>query len=142
MDVADADEIVYADALRLMRERRHGEAEGLLERLRAAPATALEPWIGLGLCFIAQGKTAHLFALVELRQRQAGDGLKLFYAALMAAGAPLGHAATRRVIEGTPRNNLLFIVALFVAGVIAASDGDSERAIELVKSAGEQAKPF
>lgn len=139
MDVAEPAD-VQAEAERLMRARRYPAAEALLERLCAA-STGLEPWSLLGICLIAQGKTAPLFALVELRQRRTGDGLKLFYTSLARALGDLDHAAIMRVIEATPRDNLLFVVALFTAGVIAADEGQGEQAIALFKAAGEHAKP-
>jgi hypothetical protein len=142
MDVAESVDIFCAEALRLMRERRYAKAESLLERWCEAAPAELEPWSLLGLCLVAQGKAARLLAVVDLRQRRTGDGLKLFYTCLMRATEEVDHAAVLRVIEATPRDNLLFLVALFVAGVIAASDGDGERAITLIKVAGAQARAF
>lgn len=140
MAAADPMSVVHAQVQRLMRERRYPEAGAVLERL--CDGAALWPWTALGICLVAEDKAAQLHALVERRQRQAGDGLKLFHSCLAHAVKEIGHAAILRVIAATPRNNLLFIVALFFAGIIAASDGDAERAIALFKTAGEQARPF
>ncbi len=138
MDVAETIDL-GTDALLLMRAQRYAAAESLLDQQCDAASEAAEPWILLGICLIAQGKTAELFARIERRQRQTGDGLKLFYNILMRAADRLDHPLVMRAIETTPRNSLLFIVAIFVSGIVAASSGHGEQAIALFKAAREAA---
>jgi hypothetical protein len=123
-------------ALRLMREKRYEEATRLLVALCSAAPEALDPWTFLGICLMAQDKPAEFFGLMELRQRQTNDGLKLFYNCLFFALTEWSDAAPiLRICEQTPRDTLLHIVALFASGVIAAGRGDAEKGIAEIKRA-------
>jgi hypothetical protein len=128
-----------ADATRLMRAGRHAEAVERLLPLCEAPGAALAPWSALGISLIAQDKPTNLLGLIELRQTQRGDGLKLFYDCLLRALPEVDHRLILRVVDATPGTSVLSIVAAFAAGIVAIGAGDAERGIALLKSAGDLA---
>lgn len=127
------------NATRLMREGHYPEAMSLLMPLCEAPGAALAPWSALGICLIAEDKPSNFLGLVELRQTQRGDGLKLYYDCLLRALPDIDHRLIRRVVDATPGTSVLSIVASFAAGIIAIDAGDAERGIALLKAAGDLA---
>ena len=130
----------YQQALQLMREKRYEDAARLLVAQCSTTPEALEPWTFLGVCFIAQEKPSEFFALMELRQHQSNDGLKLFYNCLFVALTEWPDPApVLRICAQTPRDTLLHIVALFVSGAIAAGQGEAEKGIADIKRAQQMA---
>lgn len=131
-----------ADLMHLIRERRYDEAAQRLTQLCAGGASSRGPWAMLAICLAALERRREVFALVELRQQRAGDGLELFYDCISSARGLIERAPLLRLIAETPGNSLLFIVAQFFAGVLAASDGDVEGGIDQIRLAGAAACAF
>jgi hypothetical protein len=131
-----------AAARRLISARRFQQAAQLLTEVCAAAPDSLDPWTLLGLCLMAQEKRQELFALIELRQQQGNDGLELFYDCLALSIDLLDRPLVLKTIAETPRNSLLYVVALFLSGTIAACDGEVDRGIAEIKLAGRAAAPF
>lgn len=125
----------YPEAVRLVRERRYAQAAPLLiEACRAAPA-ALEPWTLLALCLLCLERAADLLAIVELRQKQAGDGLRLFSACQWVGLDSSEHAAIRKIAAALPDDSALTVVARYMAGLACALDGDVDRGIGQIQEA-------
>lgn len=119
----------YAKALALVGSRRFAEAKTILLEICGARPTALEPWTMLGLCSLAEGKFGELLAMTELRQRQAGDGLKLFHDCLCIALPWPDRSRLREMIVQTPADSALSIIAQYISGLIAALEGDVDRGV-------------
>lgn len=126
----------YAKALALVRNSRFAEARSILLEICDAASTALEPWTTLGLCSLAEGRFNELLAMAELRQRQAGDGLKLFHDCLCIGLSWPDRTRLRQMIEQTPANCALTIIAEYISGLITALGGDVDRGVtEIINAA-------
>jgi hypothetical protein len=121
--------------MKLIPQRRYDEAASLLVDICRANPDVAEPWTALALCLLCLGRYAHLRGIIELRQRQAGDGLKLFNDCLGLALERSEHAAIDNVLAAVPNDRALTIVARYWAGLVAALDGDVDRGIGLVHEA-------
>jgi hypothetical protein len=126
-------------AANLMREGRYREAAPLLVKACSEAKADRQCWVDLGRCLIETGHDAGLFGLIDQRQSVAQDGLRLFHDCLTSLlGAGRGEAL-QRIIAATPRNSLLFVVALYISSMHACAR-DPERAIEEVKLASTAAQ--
>ncbi|HEX3971831.1 MAG TPA: hypothetical protein VHX19_10935 [Stellaceae bacterium] len=125
----------YLEAMKLIPQRRYDEAASLLiEICRANPGVG-EPWTVLALCLLCLERYADLQDIIELRQRQAGDGLRLFNDSLGVALERSEHAAIRNVLAAVPSDSALTVVARYWAGLVAALDGEADRGIGLIHEA-------
>lgn len=125
----------------LMREGRYREAAPLLIQACGAPKSDRACWAGLGRCLIELGQDTGFFGLIEKRQSLAGDGPRLFYDCLSALQVDGRREPLLRIIAATPRNNLLFIVALYFSGILACAT-EPKRAIEEIKLASATAQSW
>ena len=122
-------------ALQLMRDRRYAEAMPLLFQICGTAPAALEPWTMLALCLLARGDVAELLGIVELRHRQAGDGLKLFNDCLCSALSWPDRAPLHKIVAGTPGDSILSVISRYVSGLITALDGAADRGIAEIQEA-------
>lgn len=125
----------YAHAASLVGAGRYEEAKPLLVEICGAAPAALDPWVMLGLCLVAHTDVAAFLRLVELRQRQAGDGLALFNDCLLLALAWPDRRPLGRVIASVPADSALTIIARYVGALMTATAGDADRAIAQVQDA-------
>jgi hypothetical protein len=123
----------------LMREERFREAAPLLIQACSAAAADRSDWTGLGRCLIELGQDAGFFSLIEKRQAAAGDAACLFYDCLSELQVTGRREPLLRIIAATPRNTVLFPVALYFSG-IGACETDPNRAIEEIKAASAAAQ--
>jgi hypothetical protein len=126
-----------SQAAGLMRAQRYGDAIPLLIAACGAGDSGRACWVDLGRCLIETEQLAGFFRLVDQRQAIASDGLRLYHdclAALLTAGR---HALLRNVIGATPRNSALYIVGLYLSGLLACQGGEARRGIEEIKLASE-----
>src|ERR1700744_5804548 len=121
-------------AVALMRDGRYDDAIPLLIQACGAADADRGRWVDLGLCLVATGQHTSLFRLIEQRHAVRGDGLRLFYDCLMAALAAALEGPLDRVVAATPRNSMLFIIALNVSGVLHGRR-DPKRGIESIRAA-------
>jgi hypothetical protein len=125
----------YAEAINLISQRRYdGAASILIEICRSNPGIA-EPWTVLAFCLLCLGRYAELQGIIELRQRQAGDGLKLFNDCLGVALERSEHAAIRSALAAVPDDSALTIVAHYWAGLVIALGGEADRGIGFIHEA-------
>lgn len=106
----------------------------MIDACRAAPAAA-EPWILLALCLLCLGRFADLQSIIDLRQRQGNDGLKLFNDCLLVALEWSEHSAIRNIAAALPSNSALTVVGKYMAGIVDALDGDVDRGIGQIHEA-------
>lgn len=124
----------------------HGEAAALYEtgayveageryaRIVAEAPGDREAWTYLALCFVHQQRHDRALALMEMRQRQAGDALGLFYDVLLALCRDAG-AAFDALTPGVPDNSALAILVRFFAGCRAARQDQPEAALRHLQAA-------
>jgi hypothetical protein len=124
----------YREALKLIPQRRYEEAAGILVDICRTNPEA-EPWTLLALCLLCLGRYLDLQGIIELRQRQAGDGLQLFNDCLGVALERSEHDAIRNALTAIRADSALTIVARYWAGLAAALGGEVDRGIGLIHEA-------
>ena len=130
----------HAQAAGLMRAQRYGDAIPLLIAACGASNAARQCWVDLGRCLIETGQHTGLFGLIEKRQAIAGDGPRLFYDCLISALVSARGEPLLGMIAATPRNSVLFIIALYVSGLFACQGAEAQRGIDEIKLASAAAQ--
>jgi hypothetical protein len=129
-----------AQAAGLMRAQRYGDAIPLLIAACSASNANRESWVDLGRCLIETDQHAGLFRLIDKRQAIASDGLRLYHDCLIGLLTAGRREPLLRAIAATPRNSMLFVIALYVSGVIACQGTEAQRGIDEIKLASATAQ--
>ncbi|HWE76761.1 MAG TPA: hypothetical protein VG328_26580 [Stellaceae bacterium] len=127
----------HSQAAGLMRAQRYGDAIPLLIAACGVSEAGRPCWADLGRCLLETDQIAGFLRLVDQRQAIASDGLRLYHdclAGLLTAGR---HALLLKVIGATPRNSALYIVGLYLSGLLACQGPEARRGIEEIKLAAQ-----
>ena len=122
----------YQFAVSLVQQRRYSEAAPLLSQICGTGSADLTSWVMLGLCLLGLNKTAQLMGLIELRHRQANDGMKLLNDCLLMAQQWPDRTPVRRMIDQIPENSALVVIGRYVSGLMHAQDGEVDRGLAQV----------
>lgn len=125
---------MHGEAAAFYETGAYAQAGDLFARIVAATPGDREAWSFLALCFVRQQRHDRALALIEMRQRQAGDALGLFYDVLLALSRDAG-AEFDALARCVPGNSALAILVRFFAGCRAARQDQPEAALHHLHAA-------
>jgi hypothetical protein len=123
-------------AITLVGECHFEEAAPLLTQICGTDGSSFEAWIMLGLCFLSLGRFAPLLGLIDIRHRQAGDGLKLFNDCMLMSLQRSDYVNIHGVAAAVPASSALSVIARYVDGLADAQSGRVDRGIGKIIAAG------
>jgi hypothetical protein len=127
----------HYQAAGLMRAQRYGDAIPLLVAACSVSEAARQCWVDLGRCLLETEQVPGFLRLVDKRQAIAADGLRLYHDCLAALLTGGRHGLLLNVIGATPRNSALYIVGLYLSGLLACQGAEARRGIEEIKLAAQ-----